>query len=476
MAQIYDRFQIDNGHLFAQLIADTLLTRSFKALNRTVVCVYIDPPYNTGDSEIPYKNAYLRSSWLTLMASRLALVPRMFTPDPVLFIAIDDFEMVNLAKLIDREHSLLRREMIIVNPHPQGGKAKTLAHTHEYMIACVSSSSDRTLVGRMSEDGVEQRPFKRSGTAESNFRYGRPNSFYAVLIDPVSRKVKGLEPPPPLNRDYPTEPTAERLIRAYPIGANGDERVWRRSYESCLRLVEQEKLICTEGNTINLNREDGGRRKFILVEMGDYFDTVLLPRIKKVTFTPEWKDGKPKRLASREEAARSPRIVKVVRLESYEDALNNLETRRTEKQQLLLDDDEAQRADGLKEQYLLRYMLDVETRDSQSLLNVQAFHRPHGLQAQGKASRIGREPRCRRRSAGDLQLADRPHGPAHCRTADLQRRVRARQREAPASEGPSQTGRGRTLLVPHGHGVPRPTAAERSSSGASSPASRSRTT
>ena len=35
------------------------------------------------------------------------------------------------------------------------------------------------------------------------------------------------------------------------------------------------------------------RRKFILVEMGDYFDTVLLPRLKKVTFTPEWKDGKP---------------------------------------------------------------------------------------------------------------------------------------------------------------------------------------
>jgi hypothetical protein len=44
---------------------------------------------------------------------------------------------------------------------------------------------------------------------------------------------------------------------------------------------------------IDLNREDGGRRQFILVEMGDYFDTVLLPRIKKISFTPEWKDGKP---------------------------------------------------------------------------------------------------------------------------------------------------------------------------------------
>ena len=127
---------------------------------------------------------------------------------------------------------------------------------------------------------------------------------------------------------------------------------------------------------INLNREDGGRRKFILVEMGDYFDTVLLPRIKKVTFTPEWKEGRPKRLARREEAQRGPRIVKVVRLESYEDALNNLEARRSERQQLLLDAGEAHGADGLREQYTLRYMLDVETRGNQSLLNVQGFRDP----------------------------------------------------------------------------------------------------
>lgn len=127
---------------------------------------------------------------------------------------------------------------------------------------------------------------------------------------------------------------------------------------------------------INLNREDGARRKFILVEMGDYFDTVLLPRIKKVTYTTEWKDGKPERLATPEEAARSPRIVKVLRLESYEDALNNLEARRTDTQQLLLSTAEAQAADGIREQYILRYMLDVETRGSQSLLNVQAFTDP----------------------------------------------------------------------------------------------------
>lgn len=116
---------------------------------------------------------------------------------------------------------------------------------------------------------------------------------------------------------------------------------------------------------INLNREDGGRRRFILVEMGDYFDTVLLPRIKKVTFTPEWKGGKPKRMATAEEAERSPRIVKYIRLESYEDALNNIEF------------DEAAGQQALKfEDYLLKYMLQWETRKSETLLNVEKLANP----------------------------------------------------------------------------------------------------
>jgi adenine-specific DNA-methyltransferase len=118
---------------------------------------------------------------------------------------------------------------------------------------------------------------------------------------------------------------------------------------------------------INLNREDGGRRKFILVEMADYFDTVLLPRIKKVTFTPEWKDGKPKRMATPKEAERSPRIVKVIRLESYEDALNNLS----------FDQESGPKALKLfRDDYLLSYMLKWETRHSETLLNVERLQAP----------------------------------------------------------------------------------------------------
>ena len=116
---------------------------------------------------------------------------------------------------------------------------------------------------------------------------------------------------------------------------------------------------------INLNREDGGQRKFILVEVGDYFDTVLLPRIKKVAYTPEWKDGKPKRMATPEEAERSPRIVKCIRLESYEDSINNIDFDEASAQKALQFDD-----------YLLKYMLHRETRRSVTLLNVEKLSQP----------------------------------------------------------------------------------------------------
>ena len=120
---------------------------------------------------------------------------------------------------------------------------------------------------------------------------------------------------------------------------------------------------------INLNRDDGGKRHFILIEVGKHMKTALLPRLKKVTYSPEWKDGKPLRAASDEEIKSGPDIIKYLRLESYEDALNNLALKRTDKQKSLIDDD-----DDVREQYLLSYMLDVESRGS--LLNVDGFRNP----------------------------------------------------------------------------------------------------
>ena len=116
---------------------------------------------------------------------------------------------------------------------------------------------------------------------------------------------------------------------------------------------------------INLNRADQSNRKFILVEMGEYFDSILLPRIKKAAFAPEWKDGKPKRPCTSEEAERSPRIIKYLRLEEYEDTLGNIQVDESSGQEALSFDD-----------YLLKYMICWETRKSETLLNIEQLAKP----------------------------------------------------------------------------------------------------
>jgi adenine-specific DNA-methyltransferase len=113
---------------------------------------------------------------------------------------------------------------------------------------------------------------------------------------------------------------------------------------------------------INLNREDGGRRKYILVEMGDYFETVLLKRIKKVVYSDNWKDGKPQK------GKGISHFFKYLYLEQYEDTLNNLELPREREGQLALE--------RFGDEYLLRYMLKFETQGSPSLLNLKQFQDP----------------------------------------------------------------------------------------------------
>ncbi|MBU3897357.1 MAG: site-specific DNA-methyltransferase [Gammaproteobacteria bacterium] len=123
---------------------------------------------------------------------------------------------------------------------------------------------------------------------------------------------------------------------------------------------------------INLNREDGGARKFLLVEQGEYFDSVTLPRIAKVMTAPEWKDGAPKdsvqHTAEGTASAPTPAdehwsrltlpLVRVLRLERYEDSLNALDF---EQNQPLAPAEHAQAAITFvahdAQEHLLRYWL-----------------------------------------------------------------------------------------------------------------------
>lgn len=124
---------------------------------------------------------------------------------------------------------------------------------------------------------------------------------------------------------------------------------------------------------LNINREDGGSRRFVLVEQGEYFDTVLLPRVAKVIACPDWKDGQPKPGVAMTGddthwSARSPALVNVLRLERYEDSLDALE---------LPDDASARRAGQLSfaGDSLLRYVHEASAgANSVSLNHAQLAH------------------------------------------------------------------------------------------------------
>jgi adenine-specific DNA-methyltransferase len=140
--------------------------------------------------------------------------------------------------------------------------------------------------------------------------------------------------------------------------------------EDCLQVCSKEKnaiildFFAGSGTTahavINLNRDDEGNRKYILCEMGNYFDTVTKPRVQKVIYSKDWKVGKP---ISREGSSHA---FKYIRLESYEDTLNNI-TMKSSDEGLL---------DSAREDYFLNYMMDFESKESDSLLNIEKLAHP----------------------------------------------------------------------------------------------------
>ena len=114
---------------------------------------------------------------------------------------------------------------------------------------------------------------------------------------------------------------------------------------------------------IELNANTENFRKYIGFEMGEYFDKITKPRIVKTVYSQDWENGKP---LSREGISH---CFKYMRLESYEDTLNNLALKQTATQQKALEMNPT-----FKEGYMLNYMLDVEAKES--LLNLEWFVNP----------------------------------------------------------------------------------------------------
>ena len=142
-----------------------LLSNSYR---EQVKCIYIDPPYNTGndfvysdkfnqdrkeywedaemienglkiDTNIETEGRF-HSNWLDMMYSRLLVARQLLREDGVIFISLDDNEIHHLRKLCDEvfgEDNFYSQ--IIVRANSRGQTYNQIAKTHEYILIYTKS-------------------------------------------------------------------------------------------------------------------------------------------------------------------------------------------------------------------------------------------------------------------------------------------------------------------------------------------------
>lgn len=108
-----------------------------------VKCIYIDPPYNTGNRDFIYNDrfidkddVYKHSKWLEFMYRRLVIAKDLLTDDGVIFCSIDDNEMLHLGMLMDQIFGENNRIETLIWKKSYGGgsKAKYIVGLHEYVF------------------------------------------------------------------------------------------------------------------------------------------------------------------------------------------------------------------------------------------------------------------------------------------------------------------------------------------------------
>jgi adenine-specific DNA-methyltransferase len=385
-----------------------------------VAAGYYDPPYNTGTDGFTYKDSFPHSSWLTMFASRLAITWQILKKDSVLFVSLDDNEMANATHCLLSTNPSGKHLATFARRTKSGGgsAADAFAVEHDYVLAWSASDKPRKFfiehdseyLKRYSESDGEG-PFfwdtmERSATATKPYMIEAPDGsmltgrwfrsesrfledlakgdariikvsgggwsvqFKQRLAD--GRKLRSLMH----ENEYKSQPEDLNELNLGNFSYPKSVHLVRRLIESATFTDKNDSTIIDifagSGTTahalIKLNRHDKGSRKYILIEMGDHFDTVLKPRIAKVVYSPDWKDGKP---TSRDNGI--SHCFKYLRLESYEDTLNNLRFVENSERNSALSANAPLRRD-----YTLNYLLDVDTRGSQSLLNIAAFTNPVG--------------------------------------------------------------------------------------------------
>ncbi|MBR5373579.1 MAG: site-specific DNA-methyltransferase [Paludibacteraceae bacterium] len=330
-----------------------------------IKCIYIDPPYNTGNENWVYndnvnspkirkwlgqvvgkeaEDLTRHDKWLCMMYPRLKLLQRLLSDDGAIFISIDDNEQANLKLICDEIFGAgnFVAECVWQKKYGPANDAKYLSNTHEY-IECFA------------KDITQWKPFLIERNDEQLSAYKNPDNdprglwrlsdlsarTYSANTDYEIVSPKGKVFLPPKSRSWiVTKERYEELFKdnriAFGIDGNGrpmqkkfltevkqgitPQTWWDREFASDNKIARYElkelfpnnpfdtpkptQLIkrilqissskssiildsfagsgTTAHAVLNLNKQDGGDRKFILVEMEDYAENITAERVRRV--------------------------------------------------------------------------------------------------------------------------------------------------------------------------------------------------
>ena len=110
-----------------------------------VKCIYIDPPYNTGNAFEHYDDGLEHSIWLSLMRERLTILYNLLTPNGVLFINLDEIEHAYCKIICDeifgRQNFL--GDLIWQKRKGGGNDSRFFAIDHDYIIVFAKSADKK---------------------------------------------------------------------------------------------------------------------------------------------------------------------------------------------------------------------------------------------------------------------------------------------------------------------------------------------
>lgn len=358
----------DNGSENMIIHGDNLL--ALKSLlpkyEGKIKCIYIDPPYNTGNEGWIYndnvndprirewlgkvvgtesEDLSRHDKWLCMMYPRLKLLNRLLSEDGVIFISIDDREQVLLRCLcndIFGERNFLAQ--FIWQKRTSPDMRKLVSTAHEYVCAyakdssCISEAinklelSEEDANNYKNPDNDPRGPWASSDFTAQGFR---PNQMYEIVTPggarytpPEGRCWKNIESEflkqkdegkmwfgvdgkgIPRRKTYLSEREGKNVWTWWDNKSVGHSQEATKEiakifgtptafdYPKPVRMIQRIIQIATHGDSVildsfsgsgttahavlNMNKHDNGNRKFILIEMMDYADTITAERVKRV--------------------------------------------------------------------------------------------------------------------------------------------------------------------------------------------------